>query len=110
MMIRKLTLSSIAGVLTFVATSPVAPPTVAAERDVARTTRVAPASIERLRLDAPMARGDATTALDPSLLRSRAHSRCWYGSSRPPLPNQASRIRPTRSCAANRSGSNRTRS
>ena len=70
MMIRKFTLSTVAGVVTFVATSSVAPPTVAAERTVARTTRVAPASIERLRLDAPLTRGGATAAVDPSLLRS----------------------------------------
>ena len=71
MMIRKLTLSTVAGVLTFVATSSVAPPTVAAERTVARTTRVAPASIDALRLDTPLTRASATVAVDPSLLHSR---------------------------------------
>ena len=64
MMIRKFTLSAVAGVVTFVATSSVAPPTVAAERTVARTARVAPANIERLRLDAPLTRGGATAAVD----------------------------------------------
>ena len=70
MLIRKFTLSAAAGVLTFVATSSIAPPTLAADRAAARTVRTAPASIERLRLATPLTRENARSAIDPVLLRS----------------------------------------
>ena len=70
MLIRKFTLSAAAGVLTFVATSSIAPPTLAADRAAARTVRTAPAGIERLRLATPLTRENARSAIDPVLLRS----------------------------------------
>jgi subtilisin family serine protease len=71
MLIGKFTLSAAACALTLVAATSFAPPTQAADRAAARTTRTAPASVERLRLATPLTREDAKATIDPVLLRSK---------------------------------------
>lgn len=73
---RKLTLGTAAGVLTFIAASSVAPPSVAADRAAARANaRALPASVERLRLQAPRTMSEARAAIDPTLLRASGSQR-----------------------------------
>jgi len=68
---RKLTLGAAASVLTFIAASSVSPPSVAADRAAARANaRALPASIERLRLQAPRSMSQAQATIDPALLRA----------------------------------------
>lgn len=68
---RKLTIGTAAGVLTFIAASSVAPQSVAADRAAARANaRPLPASIERLRLQAPRSMVEARAAIEPALMRA----------------------------------------
>ena len=70
MTFKRLGLSAAAGVLTFVAASSVAQPSAGADRSAARVSRPLPATMERLRLDAPRTRANGRAEVDHNLRRN----------------------------------------
>lgn len=73
---RKLTLGVTASVLTVLAASSVAPPSLAADRSAARTSvRTVPASVDSLRLSTPRTANVARAQVDPALSRISGRQR-----------------------------------